>query len=62
MKYFKNHPSVLTIKEFLKFGNPIFLLSPHPPKSIKFNDISVKVLKKCKDLISPFSRYVCTHW
>ena len=66
LKYYENHPSVLKIKEFVKFDNKFsfwattpyemetVITSLDPSRTLPFNDIPVKVLKKCKDLISPF--------
>ena len=66
LKYYENHPSVLKIMEFVKFGNKFSFRSttPYetesgttslgPSKTFPLNDIPVKVLKECKDLISPF--------
>ena len=57
LKYYENHPSVLKMKEFVKFDNKFSFCSTTPyemesgitsldsSKTLPFNDIPVKVLK-----------------
>ena len=66
IKHYENHPSVLKINEFVESdSNFRFCATTHyemesgidtldSGKTVPLNDIPVKILKECKDIISPF--------
>ena len=70
IKHYENHPSILKIKEFVKsdttfqfrgtthneMENGIAILTS--AKAAPINDIPVKILKECKDIISPFLEHI----
>ena len=70
IKHYENHPSILKIKEFVEsdttfqfcgtthneMENGIAILDS--AKAAPLNDIPVKILKECKDIISPFLEHI----
>ena len=65
IKHYENHPSILKIKEIVKFDTTFVfnattqyemenrIATLNTAKTVPLNDIPVKILKECKDIISP---------